>query len=105
MSKFSSVKDGGGGIGIIVGIVQDTTTMDGLIIKVPQAGIEGYRPTGEIIIETGSGVEDPGNILKFTTMTLIDIGGEATGGKIVDENILVAVMSEAEVGEKDSPEK
>jgi hypothetical protein len=79
--KSSSNKVGGGDIGVIVGIVHDTMTGDGVIIMVIQPGIKGFLMTGEITIETICGTDDPGIIILFITVTWIDIG-EAIIGKI-----------------------
>ncbi|MGA3086835.1 MAG: hypothetical protein ABSE95_18950 [Thermodesulfobacteriota bacterium] len=67
--KSSSDKVGGGDIGIIVGIVQDTMTVDGFIPRVIQPGIEGYLMTGEITIETTCGTDNLGIIIPLITVT------------------------------------
>ena len=95
--KSSSDKVGGGDIGIIVGIVQDTMTADGLIIKVIQAGIEGYLMTGEITIETVCGTDGLGIIILLIMVTWIDIGeaviGEVTMvGKILVDKVVLLDM-------------
>jgi hypothetical protein len=67
--KSSSGKVGGGDIGVIVGIAQETMTGDGVIIEVIQPGMEGYLVTGEITIETICGMDDLGIIIPFITVT------------------------------------
>jgi hypothetical protein len=92
--KSSSNKVGGGDIGVIVGIVQDTMTGDGVIIRVIQAGIEGYLMTGEITIETICGTDDLGIIILFITVTWIDIGEAVIGEMIMDGDILVGMVED-----------
>ncbi len=87
--KSSFDKVGGGDIGIIVGIVQDTMTMAGDFIRVLQAGIEGYLMTGEITIETTGGADIPGIIIPSITVTWIDIGEAVIGEMIMDGIVLV----------------
>jgi hypothetical protein len=90
--KSSSDKVGGGDIGIIVGIVRDTMTMDGVFIRVLQPGIEGYPMTGEIIIETTCGTGALGIIIPSIMVTWIGIG-EAVIGEMIMDGIVLAVLA------------
>ena len=63
-------------------------TVDGLIIKVIPVGIEGYRMTGEITIETIGGMDGLGIIVPFNTATWIDIGEAVIGKMTMDGDIL-----------------
>ncbi len=81
--KSSSNKAGGGDIGIIVGIVQDTMTVIGVIIMAIRAGIEGYLITGEITIETIGGTDDLGIIVPYITVIWIDIGEVTMDGGLL----------------------
>jgi hypothetical protein len=85
--KSSSGRGGGGDIGIIVGIVQDTMTVDGIIIVVIRNGIEGYLMTGGITIGTIGGMAGLGIIAPFLMVTWIDIGEAAIGEMTMDGNV------------------
>ena len=86
--KSSSDRGGGGDIGIIVGIVQDTMTVGGVIIVVIQPGIARFLITGEITIEAIRGTDNPGIINPLIIGTWIDIG-EATIGKMTLEGVIL----------------
>jgi hypothetical protein len=91
--KFSSDRGGGGGIGIIVGIFQDTMTMDGRIIGGIRPGIDGYPMTGETTIETMYGGDGLGIIIPYITVILTDTGGAIIGEIIMDGNILADTVA------------
>jgi hypothetical protein len=80
-------------------------TEDGVIIRVIQAGIEGYLMIGEITIETICGEDNLGIIIPFLMVTWINIGeaviGELTmaGGlhllvvlDLIDSEVLVDLL-------------
>ena len=105
--KSSSVRGGGGDIGIIVGIVRDFMIVDGLIFRVLLPGIEGYLLIGEITIETICGTDVPGIIIPFLTVTWIGIGeaviGERKEGNIlVDTVVIVVVMVDMMIDTRDN---
>jgi hypothetical protein len=89
--KSSSGRGGGGDIGIIVGIVQDTMTVDGIIIVVIRNGIEGYLMTGGITIETIGGMAGLGIIVPFLMVTWIGIGEVSIGEMTMDGTIPASI--------------
>ena len=95
--KSSFDRVGGGDIGIIVGIVRDIMTTDGVFIRVLPAGIEGYLMTGEIIIETAGGADIPGIIIPSITVTWIDIGEAVIGETTMDGTVLVDTKARADM--------
>ena len=93
--KSSFDRGGGGDIGIIAGIVQDTMTGGGVIIVVIQPGIARYLMTGEITIEAIRGTDNPGIITPLIIGTWIDTG-EATIGNMTMEGV---IQEEPAIGE------
>jgi len=90
---YISDKVGGGGITVIIGIVQDTMIRDGLIIVVIPLGIEEFLMIGEIVIATICGVVVLGILVTFLRMILIGIGVVVIGVLTMDGDLLLGSLA------------
>jgi hypothetical protein len=90
--KYISDKVGGGGITVVIGIVQDTMITDGVIIVVILLGIKEFLMIGEIVIATICGAVVLGILVTFLRMILIGIGVVVIGVLIVDGDLLLGSL-------------
>jgi hypothetical protein len=91
--KYISDKVGGGGITVVIGIVQDTMITDGVIIVVIPLGIKEFLMIGEIVIATICGAVVLGILVTFLRMILIGIGVVVIGVLIVDGGLLLGSLA------------
>ncbi len=90
--KYISDKVCGGGITVVIGIVQDTMITDGVIIVVIPLGIKEFLMIGEIVIATICGAVVLGILVTFLRMILIGIGVVVIGVLIVDGDLLLGSL-------------
>ena len=91
--KYFTGGGGGGDPGTVIGIVQDTTIADGLIIAVFHPGIEGCPMIGGIDTEITGGAVDPG-IIAAANLGVMAVGASPAAGVVMGIGVSAAVAAE-----------